>query len=222
MDHKSKNNLPILYSFKRCPYAMRARMAIHASGQKCELREVLLRDKPPSMLQYSAKGTVPVLILQDGKVIDESLDVIDWALNLNDPDDWQRSKDKEKTKELIKINDGEFKYHLDRYKYSNRYENCDKNFHQKKCFNILIDVEKLISNENWFFGNELNKLDISILPFLRQFRIADPHWFDSLKQIPKIQKFLYNFLDSNLLNQIMFSYKVWGASSEISYLIRDN
>ena len=103
MDHKSKNNLPILYSFRRCPYAMRARMAIHASGQKCELREVLLRDKPPSMLEYSPKGTVPVLILQDGNVIDESLDVIDWALNLNDPDDWQRSKDTKKTKELIKI-----------------------------------------------------------------------------------------------------------------------
>ena len=103
MDHKSKNNLPILYSFRRCPYAMRARMAIHASGQKCELREVLLRDKPPSMIEYSLKGTVPVLILQDGDVIDESLDVIDWALNLNDPDNWQRSKDNKKTKELIKI-----------------------------------------------------------------------------------------------------------------------
>ena len=79
---------------------MRARMAIHASGQKCELREVLLRDKPPSMLEYSSKGTVPVLILQDGNVIDESLDVIDWALNLNDPDDWQRSKDTKKNKRI--------------------------------------------------------------------------------------------------------------------------
>ena len=85
MDHKSKNNLPILYSFKRCPYAMRARMAIHASGQKCELREVLLRDKPPSMLEYSSKGTVPVLVLQDEKVIDESLDVIDCCLLYTSP-----------------------------------------------------------------------------------------------------------------------------------------
>ena len=104
-DHKSKNNLPILYSFRRCPYAMRARMAIHISGQKCELREVLLRDKPPSMLEYSPKGTVPVLILQDGNVIDESLDVIDWALNLNDPMIGKDLKMK-KTKELMKINDG--------------------------------------------------------------------------------------------------------------------
>ena len=141
MDHKSKNNLPILYSFRRCPYAMRARMAIHISGQKCELREVLLRDKPPSMLEYSAKGTVPVLILQDGKVIDESLDVIDWALNLNDPDDWQRSKDTKKTKELIKINDGEFKYHLDRYKYPNRYDGIDPEIHRL----ALKDILKIIT-----------------------------------------------------------------------------
>ena len=142
MDHKSKNNLPILYSFRRCPYAMRARMAIHISGQKCELREVLLRDKPPSMLEYSSKGTVPVLVLQDKKVIDESLDVIDWALNLNDPDNWLRSKENEETKKLIEINDGEFKHHLDRYKYSTRYEDEDP----VKAKEALIQAEKILDS----------------------------------------------------------------------------
>ena len=201
---------------------MRARMALKLANIQCELREVRLNNKPKHMLEVSPKGTVPILILED-KIIDESIEIINWVLDQNNIFKDNISSEQIKiTEQIIDIFDNKFKYHLDRYKYSNRYENADKKFHQKECLDILIDLEKVISYENWFFGNELNKLDISILPFLRQFRIADPHWFDSLKQIPKIQKLLYNFLDSNLLNQIMFSYKVWGASSEISYLIRDN
>ena len=208
MDHKSKNNLPILYSFRRCPYAMRARMAIHISDQRCELREVLLRDKPPSMLQYSAKGTVPVLILQDGKVIDESLDVIDWALNLNDPDDWQRSKDKEKTKELIKINDGEFKYHLDRYKYSKRYDNEDPEFHRKKCLKFIESINNELNNSKYIFDDNISYADFVLLPFIRQFRIADIEWFDSLPY-DNLKKWLSSFLGSSLLNSIMKKYDLW-------------
>ena len=208
MDHKSKNNLPILYSFRRCPYAMRARMAIHISGQRCELREVLLRDKPPSMLEYSAKGTVPVLILQDGKVIDESLDVIDWALNLNDPDDWQRSKDNEKTKELIKINDGEFKYHLDRYKYSKRYDNEDPELHRKKCLKFIESINNELNNSEYIFDDNISYADIVLLPFIRQFRIADIEWFDSLPY-DNLKKWLSSFLGSSLLNSIMKKYDLW-------------
>ena len=208
MDHKSKNNLPILYSFRRCPYAMRARMAIHISDQRCELREVLLRDKPPSMLEYSAKGTVPVLNLQDGKVIDESLDVIDWALNLNDPDDWQRSKDTKKTKELIKINDGEFKYHLDRYKYSKRYDNEDPEFHRKKCLKFIESVNNELNNSKYIFDDNISYADIVVLPFIRQFRIADIDWFDALPN-NNLKKCLSGFLDSTLLNSIMKKYDLW-------------
>ena len=208
MDHKSKNNLPILYSFRRCPYAMRARMAIHASGQKCELREVLLRDKPPSMIEYSLKGTVPVLILQDGNVIDESLDVIDWALNLNDPDNWQRSKDNEKTKELIKINDGEFKHHLDRYKYSKRYDNEDPEFHRKKCLKFIELINNELNNSEYIFDDNISYADIVLLPFIRQFRIADIEWFDSLPY-DNLKKWLSSFLDSSLLHSIMKKYDLW-------------
>ena len=183
-------------------------MAIHISGQKCELREVLLRDKPPSMLEYSAKGTVPVLILQDGKVIDESLDVIDWALNLNDPDDWQRSKDTKKTKELIKINDGEFKYHLDRYKYSKRYDNEDPEFHRKKCLKFIESVNNELNNSKYIFDDNISYADIVVLPFIRQFRIADIEWFDSLPY-DNLKKWLSSFLDSSLLNSIMKKYDLW-------------
>ena len=183
-------------------------MAIHISGQRCELREVLLRDKPPSMLEYSAKGTVPVLILQDGNVIDESLDVIDWALNLNDPDDWQRSKDTKKTKELIKINDGEFKYHLDRYKYSKRYDNEDPEFHRKKCLKFIESINNELNNSKYIFDDNISYADIVLLPFIRQFRIADIEWFDSLPY-DNLKKWLSSFLDSSLLNSIMKKYDLW-------------
>ena len=201
---------------------MRARLALKLANIQCELREVRLNNKPKHMLEVSPKGTVPILILED-KVIDESIDIINWVLDQNNIFEGNISSEQIITTEaIIETFDNKFKYHLDRYKYSNRYENADKKFHQKKCFDILIDVEKLISNENWFFGNELNKLDISILTFLRQFRIANSDWFDSLKEIPKIQKILYNFLESNYLKQIMINYKTWDESSEISYLIQDN
>ena len=215
MDHKLKNNLPILYSFRRCPYAMRARMAIHISSQKCEIREVLLRDKPPSMLEYSSKGTVPVLVLQSGEVIDESLDVIDWALNLNDPDNWQRSKNNEKTKELIKINDGEFKYHLDRYKYSKRYDNEDPEFHRKKCLSFIEKVNSELQNSKYIFDDAISYIDISLLPFIRQFRIADNEWFDELPY-ENVKSWLSNFLNSELLKSIMSKYDIWKEGDEVT------
>lgn len=215
LDHKLKNNLPILYSFRRCPYAMRARMAIHISNQKCEIREVLLRDKPPSMLEYSSKGTVPVLVLQSGEVIDESLDVIDWALNLNDPDNWQRSKDNEKTKELIKINDGEFKHHLDRYKYSKRYDNEDPEFHRKKCLSFIKKVNSELQNSKYIFDDEISYIDISLLPFIRQFRIADNEWFDELPY-ENVKSWLSNFLNSELLKSIMSKYDLWKEGDEVT------
>ena len=215
LDHKLKNNLPILYSFRRCPYAMRARMAIHISSQKCEIREVLLRDKPPSMLEYSSKGTVPVLVLQSGEVIDESLDVIDWALNLNDPDNWQRSKDNEKTKELIKINDGEFKHHLDRYKYSKRYDNEDPEFHRKKCLSFIEKVNSELQNSKYIFDDAISYIDISLLPFIRQFRIADNEWFDELPY-ENVKSWLSNFLNSELLKSIMSKYDLWKEGDEVT------
>tara|TARA_B100001540_G_scaffold87751_1_gene79282 strand:+ start:24 stop:614 length:591 start_codon:yes stop_codon:yes gene_type:complete len=194
---------------------MRARMAIHISSQKCEIREVLLRDKPPSMLEYSSKGTVPVLVLQSGEVIDESLDVIDWALNLNDPDNWQRSKNNEKTKELIKINDGEFKYHLDRYKYSKRYDNEDPEFHRKKCLSFIEKVNSELQNSKYIFDDAISYIDISLLPFIRQFRIADNEWFDELPY-ENVKSWLSNFLNSELLKSIMSKHDIWKEGDEVT------
>ena len=205
---------PILYSFIRCPYAMRARMALKLTNIKCEIREVRLNNKPKQMIDKSPKGTVPVLVLQK-KVIDESNDIIEWALSSNNIFDGNIDHDQiDLTNNLIELFDSKFKYNLDRYKYATRYENINKDKHKKECLEILINLENLISNEGWILGSKINKLDISILPFIRQFRIADIEWFDKQNKIKGIQKILFNFLDSNLFKEVMYKYDVWEENAE--------
>ena len=205
---------PILYSFIRCPYAMRARMALKLTNTKCEIREVRLNNKPKQMIDKSPKGTVPVLVLEK-KVIDESNDIIEWALSSNNIFDGNIDHDqKDLTNNLIELFDSKFKYNLDRYKYATRYENINKDKHKKECLEILINLENLISNEGWILGSKINKLDISILPFIRQFRIADIEWFDKQNKIKGIQKILFNFLDSNLFKEVMYKYDVWEENAE--------
>ena len=205
---------PILYSFIRCPYAMRARMALKLTNTKCEIREVRLNNKPKQMIDKSPKGTVPVLVLQK-KVIDESNDIIEWALSSNNIFDGNIDNDQiDLTNNLIELFDSKFKYNLDRYKYATRYENIDKDKHKMECLDILINLENVISNKEWILGSKINKLDISILPFIRQFRIADIEWFDKQNKIKGIQKILFNFLDSNLFKEVMYKYDVWEENAE--------
>ena len=205
---------PILYSFIRCPYAMRARMALKLTNTKCEIREVRLNNKPKQMIDKSPKGTVPVLVLEK-KVIDESNDIIEWALSSNNIFDGNIDNDQiDLTNNLIELFDSKFKYNLDRYKYATRYENIDKDKHKMECLDILINLENVISNEGWILGSKINKLDISILPFIRQFRIADIEWFDKQNKIKGIQKILFNFLDSNLFKEVMYKYDVWEENAE--------
>ena len=205
---------PILYSFIRCPYAMRARMALKLTNTKCEIREVRLNNKPKQMIDKSPKGTVPVLVLQK-EVIDESNDIIEWALSSNNIFDGNIDNDQiDLTNNLIELFDSKFKYNLDRYKYATRYENIDKDKHKMECLDILINLENVISNKEWILGSKINKLDISILPFIRQFRIADIEWFDEQNKIKGIQKILFNFLDSNLFKEVMYKYDVWEEHAE--------
>ncbi|MDA9577848.1 glutathione S-transferase N-terminal domain-containing protein [Gammaproteobacteria bacterium] len=202
--------LPILYSFKRCPYAMRARMAIFLTDTICEIREVKLSHKPLSMLEVSNKGTVPVLIDKNGKVYDESLDIINWALQKNNIfNENITSEQVSYSHELIAEFDKDFKFHLDRYKYSSRYISDEKLFHRDACMTILNKLELSYSKDVWFFDNKINMIDICILPFIRQFRIADTNWFDALEEIPEIQGWLNRFLESKLLKNIMINYNTW-------------
>ena len=205
---------PILYSFIRCPYAMRARMAIKLCDIKCEIREVRLNNKPDQMIKKSPKGTVPVLVLKN-KVIDESNEIIDWALSKNNV--FEGNLDQlniDITNDLIKLFDSKFKYNLDRYKYSSRYENVDKEKHKIACLEILIYLESLMSDNKWILGSEINKLDISILPFIRQFRIADVEWFDSQNKIKNIKNIVLNFLNSDLFKDVMNRYDVWEENTK--------
>ena len=192
-------------------------MALCLSKTIVELREVSLRNKPQSMLEISPKGTVPVLLLDDGSVIDESIEIIEWCIN-NKKDMFKDTLNKDQvlfTEDAIKLFDEKFKFHLDRYKYASRYENVDATSHKDACLDILKTLDKYIYNTKWFFSNNINKIDISVLPFIRQFRIADPEWFDANQDIPNIQIWLENFLQSKLLNIVMVNFEVWEPNNPI-------
>jgi glutathione S-transferase len=188
---------PILYSFRRCPYAMRARMALAVSGAPHEIREVKLRDKPAAMLAASPKGTVPVLVLADGQVIDESLDIMRWALGQNDPERWLDGNDTA----LIAANDGPFKHHLDRYKYSDRH-GTDPLEHRAQGLALLADLDARLRRHAYLCGETRMLTDAAILPFVRQFAAVDRTWFDAQK-LPALQRWLAEGLASPLFTEVM-------------------
>jgi len=200
-------NLPILYSFRRCPYAMRARMALILASKQCELREIVLKNKPDHMLEISPKGTVPVLQLPD-KVLDESLDIISWAMfsHVDNVHVFSKNEEVLYTK-LVKLFDTKFKHHLDRYKYSSRY-GVDSREHQEECKIILESLDVKINPNPWIFGHQVSLLDISILPFIRQCKIANPEWFDA-QQFYKVIGLLDYFEQDNLFIRAMQKYELW-------------
>ena len=198
--------LPVLYSFRRCPYAMRARMALLISGTAVRLREVVLRDKPEEMIASSPKATVPVLILPDGQVIDESLAIMHWALGRNDPQDWLQGSATES--ELIAEADGPFKDHLDRYKYPTRYENVDPLDHRAGGLAFLEKLDNLLQASGQLMGAKPTLADHAIFPFVRQFANNDRSWFDQLP-LPALQKWLGDHLASALFTTTMVKYPQW-------------
>jgi glutathione S-transferase len=186
---------------------MRARMALILASKQCELREILLKNKPDHMLEISPKGTVPVLQLPD-KVLDESLDIISWATVSNLDNVHIFSKTEETLyMELVHLFDTKFKYNLDRYKYSSRY-GADPKEHQDECKIILEILDVKINPNPWIFGHQVSLLDISILPFIRQCRIANPEWFDA-QQFKKVIGLLDYFEQDNLFIQAMQKYELW-------------
>ena len=204
------NTLPILYSFRRCPYAMRARLAINVSGMKVELREILLRDKPIQMLEISPKGTVPVLIEPDGNVVEESLDIMDWALAINDPQDWLKPEKGSlaEMRQLIKQCDEEFKPRLDLYKYASRYDDIDGEIERDKASDFLWQLDKMLETQSHLFGNRATFADMAIITFIRQFANVDRNWFDGCKW-GNLQRWLVAFLEGEQFSQIMNKYNQW-------------
>ncbi|NLR69459.1 glutathione S-transferase [Novosphingobium sp. ERN07] len=197
------NAPPILYSFRRCPYAMRARLAVAVSGTQVELREVKLSAKPAEMLSASPKGTVPVLVLPDGTVIDESLDVMRWALALNDPEHWLKCTDDA----LIARNDGPFKHDLDRYKYPERH-GSDAMAHRTSGLAFLHELDTRLAGQGQLCGATRGLTDMAIMPFVRQFAAVDPAWFAG-QPLPHLQRWLAGHLASDLFAAVMAKFAPW-------------
>ena len=212
---------PILYSFRRCPFAMRARMALTLSGQRCELREIVLRDKPDEMIAVSPKATVPVLVEADGTVRDESLEIMLWTLERNDPDGLLAPEhgDRDQMLALIAKIDGEFKGHLDRYKYANRYQDendgsgVDPVAHRSAGMAVLAELENRLGHHRYLFGKRLSLADIAIAPFVRQFANTDAAWF-ARQPVPELQRWLSDILASDLFLGCMKKYKPWKVTGE--------
>jgi glutathione S-transferase len=197
---------PILYSFRRCPYAMRARMALLVSGVPVETREVKLSAKPAEMIAASPKGTVPVLVIADGIVIDESLDIMRWALRRHDPEHWLAGDDRG----LIEANDGPFKHHLDRYKYPHRH-GSDAGEHRAAGLAMLGLLEERLRAQPWLCGPARTLTDAALMPFVRQFAETDRVWFDA-QPLPGVQRWLAEQLASPLFERAMVRLEPWRAN----------
>ena len=185
-----QETLPILYSFRRCPYAMRARMSLIRSRFEVEHREVILRDRPEHMMEISPKGTVPVLLLPDGTVIEESLEIMEHVLP------WTLS---EHERNWVNRNDEEFKYHLDRYKYPNRYDDADELYHREEACKFIESLEKEIPEGN---------LSDAIFPFVRQFANHNREWFNN-QNWPNVHQWLDSNLNSEEFSKCMIKHDQW-------------
>jgi len=203
---------PILYSFRRCPYAMRARLAISVAGVECELREIVLRDKHPLFLHASPKGTVPVVV--DGaRVIEESYDVMHWALAQSDPEGWLDQP--AGASALIKTIDGPFKTALDRYKYASRFEDVDASAERESGAVFLRQLDQMLDRQDWLYGNAPKLADYAILPFVRQFAHVDLDWF-SAQPLANLIRWLETFKASERFLSVMKKYKRWKEGDDLT------
>ena len=195
---------PVLYSFRRCPYAIRARLALAVSGQAYALQEVLLRDKPAALLSASPKGTVPVLVLPDGRVLDQSLDIMCWALQRHDPEHWLCPPGATLDDMLVWVAqcDGPFKQTLDRCKYPQRFPDSDLAQAQTAASDWLLTLEARLTQSTYLCGAQAALADVAIFPFVRQFAAIDPPWWRA-QPWPHLQRWLQQWLESALFTATM-------------------
>jgi len=192
---------------------MRARLALAASGIKTELREVVLKDKPAELVAVSPKATVPVLQTETGRVIDESIDIMRWALDKRDPLNWYQTLDRRQQiqcDELIANNDGDFKYYLDRYKYADRYPEHPESYYREQGEKTLQNLESLLEENGCLLSEKWTMADIALLPFVRQFALVDKDWFNTAPY-PLVRDWLNHFLQSELFASVMTKYEQWHA-----------
>jgi len=207
-------SLDCLYSFRRCPYAMRARLGVLFAGLQVELREVTLKNKPAQMLAISPKGTVPVLRLADGAVIDESRDIMVWALEQQDPQGLLDATVLDQANALIEQNDNEFKYWLDRYKYADRHVEMTQAEYRQRGEAFLQVLESLLESRAYLLGDNPSIADIGVMPFVRQFAHVDRDVFSQLPYL-NLQRWLQGWLAHPLFLQTMIKLPVWQEGDEV-------
>ena len=205
--------LPILYSFRRCPYAIRARIAFYLSGRKVGLREVVLKNKPEALLRCSAKGTVPVLHLASGEVIEESVDILHWALADSDPQHVLQGWDELWQQDLLAENDGTFKAALDHYKYADRFPEFPAHVYRERGEVFLQKLEQRLMTHPFLTGSHLSWLDIAIFPFVRQFAFVDMTWFQK-GDYPNCLSWLNSHLQAGYFLNVMSKYPAWEVGEE--------
>lgn len=214
----------ILYTFRRCPYAMRSRLALKYAGIPVELREIDLNHMPHDLLDISPKATVPVLVLPDGNYLDESWEIVKWAVKQNDPDKWlgEGSCHLAEAEMLIEMNDFSFKEDLDHYKYADRHPQHPAEYYRKLGEEFLQDLEERLTSAHYLHGDTLSIADIGIFPFVRQFALVDQDWFEQAPY-PGLQRWLGRFLDSDfseagLFTAVMEKHPLWQAGDEPVFL----
>ncbi|WP_367111579.1 glutathione S-transferase [uncultured Psychrobacter sp.] len=208
------SSLHRLYSFRRCPYAMRARLGIVFADLQVELREIILKNKPPQMLTISPKGTVPVLQLSDGTVIEESREIMMWALTQQDPQGLLDTEVINQANALISQNDNEFKYWLDRYKYADRHPDMTQTEYRQQGEVFLQVLEELLAKNTYLLGESITFVDIGIMPFVRQFAHVDREVFYNLPY-PNLQRWLQEWLAHPIFLRVMTKYPPWQEGDEI-------
>ena len=200
----------VCYTFRRCPYAIRARMALDCAGIEPEYREIRFSDKPPQMLSVSPKGTVPVLIRGEGEVLEESWDIIGWALAQNDPENWlpDTPESAKAVDDLLQTNDYRFKDFLDRYKYADRHPELNPEQHRERALWFLEDLESLLGDGGWLGGDRMTVADIAVFPFIRQFSMVEPEWFAN-SPFNRVRDWLERIMGSPRFERVMVKRSLW-------------
>ena len=209
---------PILYSFRRCPYAIRARLALKVSGAPVALREVVLRDKPAALLAASPKASVPVLHFPDGRVLEQSLDIMRWALQARDPQGWLRVDEQAEAQALIDLNDGPFKRALDRYKYAPRdADRSSLSCRDEAVALLLAPLNTRLARHRFLLRDSPSLADMAIVPFVRQFAAVDAAWFSSAP-LPHLRSWVQRITSSPLFVSVMTKYAAWQpGDAEIAF-----
>ena len=206
---------PILYTFRRCPFAMRARFTLFYCGIKPEIREVKLSNMPQALLMLSPKATVPVLQLSEGRVIDESLDIMHWALSITDQSHWLENR--HVCNSLIELSDNKFKPLLDKYKYADRHTELSQLEHRQNAEPFLNSLDKRLKQHLYLVDDQIRLADIAIFPFIRQFAGVDPSWFGQ-SDYGGVKRWLDALTESSQFKSIMHKYAVWQENDAAIYL----